>query len=197
MAKTIQQEMGHPARNNVLKPFLVSLGFIFALIYGLIAFNTGDALWFAANTEVSQPLRIIIRDQGERIIYQPGDPEFDILSPLVEQSISSLNNSALIEIGLSENTLTDYNNTFTVMEIHYDQPIKFGTTFRTGEPTQLLIPITGRHAGAGLFFRGNADGWFYGALRMGDPMPLYTTLNELGYDATVLDPSQTSDNGND
>lgn len=190
MAKTIPQEnMAQPGRQSVIKPLFVSLGFIFALIYGVIAFNTGDALWFATNTEVSQPLRIVIRDGGERTVYQPGDPAFETLAPVVEQAISDLNNNALIEIGLSDITLADYNDKYTVMEIHYDQPIKFGTTFRTGEPTHLLVPITGRHSGAGLFFRGDTNEWFYGALRMADPIPLYDALADLGYEGRVYNPA--------
>jgi hypothetical protein len=193
MAKTMHQPMAHPARNSVLKPLFVSLGFIILLIYSVIAFNTGDAFWFLANTEVSQPLRIIVRHEGERIVYQPGSAEFNQLAPLVEQSISSLNNNALIDIGLSDVTLEDYNNVYTVVEVHYDQPIKFGTTFRTGSPTQLLIPITGRHSGAGLFFRGNTNEWFYGALRMADPLPLYAALADLGYEGEVFNPATAND----
>ena len=180
MTKSVPQHFDSD-RQNILRPFLVSLGFIFFLIYSLVAFNTGDAFWFIATTNVSAPLQIIIYDEGERIVYQPGDPEFERLTSLIEDAISRLNNNALIGIGLSDVTLDDYANLYTVMEVHYDAPIKFGTAFRTDTPTRLLFPLTGRHAGIGLFFRGNNEEWFYGALRMADPLPLYNVLEELGY----------------
>ncbi len=189
MAKSIPQHMPVSDRNNIMSPFFVSLGFIVALIYTVIAFNTGDAFWFVANTELSQPVRIIIHHEGEQLVYRPNDPEFVLLAPVVEEAISALNNNALVGIGLSDVTLNDYATQDTVLEVHYSQAIKFGTPFRTGSPTRLLFPISGRHSGIGLFFLGNNTEWFYGALRMADPLPLY------GYEGRVYNPGVTPSEG--
>lgn len=171
------------------KPLIVSGLVLFGIIYTVIVFNTGNLLWFMSRAEVSDPIRIVIVDKGERITYQPGDPEFDKLRTAISASASQLDNNNLIGIGLSESTIHDYETQYTVMEVHYAYPIKFNTSFRVGEPTVLLFPITGRHAATGLFFRGSRGEWWYGALRMDNPEPLYNALEELGYKATVYDPS--------
>lgn len=44
-----------------------------------------------------------------------------------------------------------------------------------------IIPIEGRHAKGGLVFRGARGQWWYGAVRMADPAPIYMTLAQLGY----------------
>ncbi len=178
-------------RNNVLKPLLVSIFFIFAVIYIVISFNSGGFLWFLSNTGEAEPIRIIITDNGEKILYRPGEPEFEKLVPVIREAISNLNNNSLVGIGLSEVTLEEYQTRFTIMEVHYDRPLDFGTSFRTGEPTKLLFPITGRHAAVGLFFRGDSDEWMYGALRMQDPSALYTSLEEMGFKAAVYAPGST------
>lgn len=175
-------------RNNILRPLLVSLGFIAAVIYTVVAFNSNNALWLFARTTEATPIRIIVIDSGEKILYRPGEAEFEQLVPLVNEAISNLNNSALVGVGLSDVTLEEYQTRFTVMEVHYDRPIQFATTFRTGEPTRLLFPLSGRHAATGLFFRGDEQEWMYGALRMSNPVPLYSTLRELGYEAVVTEP---------
>lgn len=183
--------MYQEARNNVLRPLMVSVIFIFAVIYLVISFNSGGFLWFLSNTSEAQPIRIIIINNGDKILYRPGDAEFEQLTPVIQNAISNLNNSSLVGIGLSDVTLEEYQTRFTVMEVHYDRPLDFGTSFRTGEPTKLLFPITGRHAAVGLFFRGNSEEWMYGALRMQDPRPLYNSLEELGFKAAVYAPGST------
>lgn len=193
MAKTVAQT---PRNMNVLKPLLVSIGFVLFIIYALISMNTRDWLWFMANTEISEPVRIIVKNDGERLTYMPGDAEFERLAPVIETAISDLNNTALIDVGLSDNTLEDYNELYTVVEVHYDNPLKFGTHFRTGEPTELLFPITGRHSGTGLFFRGNKGEWHYGALRMADPAILYSELQAMGFESAAGSPTNNSNGGN-
>lgn len=185
------------ARNNVLRPLFVSLTFLFLVIYGVLAFNSGGFFWFLSNTAEAEPIRIIIIDNGDKILYRPGEPEFEALTPVIRDAISDLNNNSLVTIGLSDVTLEEYQTRFTVMEVHYDRPLDFGTSFRTGNnTTRLLFPITGRHAAVGLFFRGNEDGWMYGGLRMQDSDPLYTSLEELGFKAAVFAPTGSNDPAN-
>lgn len=181
----------HEARNNVTRPLLVSAFFMLAIVVGVVSFSNGSLLWFLSNTDDAQITRIIITDNGDKFLYRPGDEEFSNLSPIVTEAIGDLNNKALVGIGLSDVTLEEYGTRFTTMEVHFDRGLDFGASFRTGEPTRLLFPITGRHAAVGLFFRGNEDGWMYGALRMKDASPLYTTLEDMGYKAAVYNPSST------
>jgi hypothetical protein len=84
-------------------------------------------------------------------------------------------------VGLSEQTLEDYATDSLVLELHFDSPVVFNTAARTGKPTQLLIPIDGRHADGGLVFRGDKGEWWYGAVRMANPQPLLSTLAQMGF----------------
>lgn len=169
-----------PKKANVFSLVLVTILCFIVIAYGVIAANAGNALWFLSNVEVSEPMRIVVSIDGEREAYGPGDQEYERLVPVISAAVTDISNNDLLPIGLSENTLEHYRNNGVVLEVHYPRPIKFNTIFRAGEPTHLLIPIDGRHAGNGTFFRGDKSGWWYGALRMSDPNPLYQELAAMG-----------------
>ena len=173
--------MNHPNKIRVLEPFIGLAIFIVAAIYLVNVFNTGNWMWFRGNTVNVRPSRIVIVDNGERTILNPGHPAFTPLVEAATQSLSELNNSGIVDIGLSEQTLSDYARDSLVLELHFDSPVVFNTAARTGKPTQLLIPIEGRHADGGLVFRGDKGEWWYGAVRMADPQPLLLALEQMGY----------------
>ena len=181
--------MNHPSKVRVLEPFIGMAIFIVAVIYIINAFNTGNWMWFRGNTVNVRPSRIIIVDHGSRTILNPGHPDFDPLVAAAEQSLSELNNSGIVDVGLSEQTLSDYATDSLVMELHFDSPVVFNTAARTGKPTQLLIPIDGRHANGGLVFRGDKGEWWYGAVRMADPQPLLSALEQMGFLAASAQPA--------
>lgn len=177
-----QQSLG-----RVLQPFILMVIFIVAVFYLINAFNTENWFWFQNNAENVRPSRILILHDGERIMVQAGHPNYDALADAIESSLSDLNNTALVDIGLSEETLADYASEGLVLELYYDKPVIFNTMARTGKPTQLLIPIEGRHAGNGLAFLGGNGRWWVGAVRMADPSPLLTALAQLGYTAVATE----------
>lgn len=181
--------MDNPKKVRVLEPFIGMALFIVAVIYIINAFNTGNWTWFLGNTVNVTPSRIIIVDHGNRTILNPGHPDFNSLVAAAEQSLSKLNNSGIVDVGLSEQTLEDYATDSLVMELHFDSPVVFNTAARTGKPTQLLIPIDGRHADGGLVFRGDKGDWWYGAVRMADPQPLLSTLEQMGFLAASPQPA--------
>ena len=115
---------------------------------------------------------IIIIENGERTLLQSGMPNFDLMVGAAKESLAKFSNTDLISIGLSEQTMQDYATDALVVEIYFDRPIQFNTLARTGEPTQLLIPIDGRHADGRYVFRGDKGEWWFGAIRMADPSPL-------------------------
>ena len=181
--------MDNPKKVRVLEPFIGMVIFIVAVIYIINVFNTGNWMWFLGNTVNVTPSRIIIVDHGNRTILNPGHPDFDSLVAAAEQSLSHLNNSGIVDVGLSEQTLNDYATDSLVMELHFDSPVVFNTAARTGKPTQLLIPIDGRHADGGLVFRGDKGEWWYGAVRMADPQPLMSALEQMGFLAAKTQPA--------
>lgn len=173
--------MTQPNKIRVFEPFVGLVLFALAAIYLVNVFNTGNWFWFRGNTVNIRPSRIVIVDRGERTVLNPGHPAFTPLVDAATQSLSELNNSGIVDVGLSEQTLNDYATNSLVLELHFDKPVVFNTAARTGKPTQLLIPIEGRHAEGGLVFRGDKGEWWYGAVRMANPQPLLTALEQMGY----------------
>lgn len=181
--------MSHPKNIRVIEPFIGLVLFAVAAIYFINVLNTGNWIWFRSNATNVRPARIIIIDHGQRTIINPGHPHYEALANSVESSLSKLNNTDLVPIGLSEQTLSDYSNQSLVLELHFDQPVVFNTMARTGEPTQLLIPIEGRHSDGGYVFRGAQGDWWQGAVRMADPTPLLSALSQMGYTAVLPQPA--------
>ncbi len=182
-------ELSHPKQVRVWEPFVGLILFMVVIIYAINVFNTGNLFWFRNNAVNVRPSRIIIIDQGERTVYTQGHEGFEALATAAEQSLGKLSNTDLVSIGLSEQTLLDYDTDSLIVELYFDKPVIFNTLARTGEPTQLLIPIDGRHAGGGYVFRGDKGSWWFGAIRMADPAPIYAVLNALGYTATLNQPA--------
>lgn len=167
---------------SLLPPFLILIFVAVTAVYGVNALNTQDWLWFQSKTTiVERPHRIVIIDHGRRTELLPGHDNYSELASATESALTELANSDLINIGLSQETLADYKDDSLVMELYFNRPLRFHTSSRTGEPTQILIPLEGRHAGSGYFFRGAQGTWWYGAMRMADPGPLYAALAQMGY----------------
>ncbi len=181
--------MKHPSKIRVLEPFVGMALFIVAAIYLLNVFNTGNWFWFRGNTVNVRPSRIVIVDHGQRTVLNPGHSAFTSLVEATTQSLSKLNNSGIVDVGLSQQTLSDYATDSLVLELYFDSPVVFNTAARTGKPTQLLIPINGRHSGGGLVFRGTNGEWWYGAIRMADPQPLLMALEQAGFLAAATQPA--------
>ncbi|HUM72214.1 MAG TPA: hypothetical protein PLK31_25600, partial [Chloroflexota bacterium] len=110
---------------RVLQPFILMVIFIVAIFYLINVFNTDNLLWFRNNAVNVRPSRMVILHDGERILVQPGHPDFNPLADAVEKSLSHINNSALVDVGLSDETLADYAAKGLTLELYYDQPVVF------------------------------------------------------------------------
>jgi hypothetical protein len=166
---------------RIIEPLLISVVSILAIIYVINAVNAGDFLWFASQLVDAHPDRIIITDHGEKTLIQPGHVDYLRLSEAAHLALSEFNNTDLINLGFGENTLSYYETDGILAEFYYDDPLQYHAKFRVGEPTQLMVPLNGRHAGHDYFFRGAKGEWWFGAMRMAHPEQLYSTLAELGY----------------
>lgn len=181
--------MQHPTKIRLIEPLVIFLLLSAAIIYLVNVFNTGNWLWFQSRVVNVRPSRIVIINRGERVLLTPGHADFQTLADAAAASLSELNSTDLISIGLSEETLQDYATKSLVLELYFDSPVQFNTLARTGEPTQLLIPITGRHANGNYVFRGARGEWWFGAVRMANATPLYSTLEQMGYTAASPQPA--------
>jgi hypothetical protein len=184
-------QLKHPNQTRVWEPFVGLVIFVIVVVYLVNVFNTGNWFWFQNNAVNVRPSRIIIIDHGQRTILTQGHEGYEELANASEQALSQLSNTDLVTIGLSDQTLLDYDTNSLILELYFEQPITFNTMARTGEPTQLLIPIEGRHAGGGYVFRGDKGDWWFGAIRMANPDPIFTILNQLGYSVTLNQPASS------
>ncbi len=174
--------MKHPGKIRIIQPFIMLTLFVVVMVYGVNVMNTGNWFYFQSTSTHVRPSRIVIVDHGTKTVITAGHRYFVPLADAIETSLSELNNTDLVSIGLSKQTLSDYNTNSLVLELYFDQPVIFSGIARTGEPTQLLIPIDGRHAGGGYVFRGAAGTWWNGAVRMADYSSLMSVLGQIGYE---------------
>ncbi len=174
-------ELKHPRQIKIIEPFIVFILSTLLFVYAINALNSQDFLWFISRTVDAHPNRIVVWQDGEQIVIQPGHDDFPELSEAAHESLRDFNNTNLINIGFGEDTLSYYEDTGVMVELFYDRPVEFHAPFRTGDPTQLLVPVNGRHAGYDYFFRGGKGEWWFGAMRMADSSYLLSTLAELGY----------------
>ena len=166
------------------EPLILFILIMALIIYVLNAVNTQDWLWFASSVVDAHPDRIIIMRDGERTMIQPGHDDFQQLSEAAHASLSSFDNTNLINIGFGEESASFYDTTGVAILFLYDNPIEYHASFRIGQPTQLFVPIDGRHSGHDYFFRGDKGELWFGAMRMADSEPLFSVLDELGYYAS-------------
>ncbi len=166
---------------SIWQLLLIVFAVVLAVFYGVQFLNTGNALWFLPFQPEYEPRRVVLRGNGDVVRFEPGDPEFDQIATALNAALSDFDNSSLVPIGISQQTVEDYTDNGLVMEILYPQPIQFNTPVRMRNINQLLIPIEGRHAGSRYVFLGNNGLWLAGAMVMTDETPLMDTLRVLGF----------------
>lgn len=167
--------------SSILQPLLMFLGAILLIVYLVGALNTGNWLWVLPIQPDYEPARIIIRDYGQATEFRPGDDGFAELADALDLAFADFSNLDLIPIGLSDETLQDYNESSLVMEIYYPQDIRFNSIVRMSNVNQLLIPIEGRHAGNRYVFLGADGRWLTGAFVMTNDQPIRDALGTLGF----------------
>jgi hypothetical protein len=170
-----------PERQSILTPFLILVGIFLLIVWAVGALNTGNLGWFLPFQPELEPSRILVRRQGQSYEYRNGDSGFTELSEALNLSFSDFSNSSLVPLGLSEETLQAYNESATVIEAFYAQPIRFNTPVRMDQINQLLIPIEGRHAGNRYVFLGVDGRWLAGAMVMRDDTPILEAMRALGH----------------
>jgi hypothetical protein len=171
-----------PSRHRkLLGPLLILIGLIGLFAYGVIAAMSEDPLWFLGRAALPDPQRIVIRVDGQKTVLTASSPGYEPLVTATKKAMSSFSNLAPRSLGLSEETLAEYQHHGTLLELYFSAPVDFHLPFSDGKPTALLIPIKGRHAGHGYVFRGRDGKWWAGQMVMRDAQPLLDALSALGY----------------
>ena len=163
------------------EPLLILIGVAVGILWILNTLNTGNPLWFLPLQPVYEPSRIIVRNYGETVTIIRGEPGYTELSESLNETLSNFNNTALVPIGLSEETLRRYNQEELVVESYYADEIEFNTPVRMDGVKQLLIPVDATHSGNRYVFLGANGEWRVGAMVVEDDTPLKNALRVLGY----------------
>jgi hypothetical protein len=166
---------------KLLGPVLVILGMVGFFMYGTVALLSQDPVWFLSRASLPDPQRIVVRVDGAETVLTASAPGYDLIVEATRKALSAFSTWAPGSVGLSESTREEYQRSGTVLELYFTEPVNFHLPFNDGEPTALLIPLEGRHAGHGYVFRGKHGRWWAGQLNMRDPQPLWDALATLGY----------------
>lgn len=163
------------------EPLIILVGSVLVIWWLINTMNTGNPTWFLPFQPTYQPSRIIVHNYGTAVVLEPGMAEYETLAQALDKSFSGFRNTALSNLGLSDETLRRYNEEELVLEIFYPKPIRFNTPVRMNKINQLLIPIDATHDGNGYVFMASSGAWRVGAMEMKDDAPLLTAMRELGY----------------
>lgn len=164
---------------TLLKMILVVVIFIVATYFLTIVYVTGDWLWFRKGFD-SRPYRIVVYQNGQPREFREGDDGYDTLAEAMRQSLDQGVYRAS-GVGLSEESLRDAYGKYLTVEVFFVQPVKLHASFFTGNPTQMLIPITGRHSELNVVFLGGKNGYNVNAPALKTTQPLREALTSLGY----------------
>lgn len=167
-------------RPNILGMLLVVLGIGCLTVYLGIYLSSRDPVWFAKGFD-QKPYLIVIYDHGQRKELIAGQPGYDQLAAAVTQSLDQ-GVARLSGIGFSDASVEDAYGKYLSVEAFFERPVKLHTYFNTGQPTQMLFPITGRHSNLKVVLLGNNDRFAVNVPALKTMEPIRTVLQSLGYD---------------
>lgn len=166
-------------RTNVPGMVLAVLGLLVFSYYGATVLSTGDPVWFTSGFS-GQPSRMIVYDAGQRTEVKAGEQAFteiaDAVAACLDKGVSHASG-----IGFSQGTLDDAYNMYVTLEVFFDQPVKLHATFSTGNPTQMLFPMTGRHSEQPLVLLGLRGAYMTNAPVLKTVAPIRKAMRQLGY----------------
>lgn len=168
-------------KTKVKEPLLILVGAILLIMWLINAMNTGNPWWFLPFQPSYQPSRIVVRDYGTAVTITPGTPEYATLTTAFDEAFSDFSNTALIDLGLGDETLRRYAEEELVIEIYYPEYITFNTPVRMSKVNQLLIPVEATHSGHGYLFLGSSGLWRIGPMVMANEQPIIDAMRQLGY----------------
>jgi len=173
-------QRNQPGSNaNLLRMIVVVALFFLITIYGTISFSSNDWLWFTRGFD-ARPVQVIIYNQGEQNQLSPGDAGFSEIAEAIRVSMAR-GVARQSGIGISPESVNDAYTNYVTVEAIFAQPFKLHAWFNTGNPTHVLIPITGRHSDLSVVFLGRNGNYSTNAPAMKDLQPVRDTLKSLGY----------------
>ncbi|MDQ4078166.1 MAG: hypothetical protein M3220_18205 [Chloroflexota bacterium] len=161
----------HHTQGNPLEVILIPLLVIGAIIYGVIAFSSGDPLWLLPGDFNVEPAAIEVYHEGERVVLEPGDPTFEALTAELNEQIDK--QVGYYEHGVRPQVLESAKEKSTAVIFVYDEVINIRTQWNLGEPTHIFIPVTGSLSRQNMVFTGVGDRFGHGGLVLEDLTEFY------------------------
>ena len=167
-------------KTGPLRMLVLVTGFVAVLVYGTISVAAADFFWFLRGFG-EQPARIVVyHDGGKRTELRPGDAGFAELSDAL-QSCLSAGAERPSGIGFSNASLLDAYTRYLTVEAFFERPVKLHAWFDTGEPTQMLFPLTGRHSELSIVLLGQNGKYLASPPALKTLAPLREAVLSLGY----------------
>jgi hypothetical protein len=153
--------------------------FCLAAAYLVMVFTTQDFLWFQVGFR-ELPDRVVVYQAGQRTEFQDGQSGYLELADAIQASLNQGIASAS-GMDMSQQNLDDAYFKDVTVEAFFVRPVKLHAWFNTGDPTQLLFPITGQKAGQTVVFLGSNGIYLSNALKLNTISPLLEALRKLGF----------------
>jgi len=164
-------------RPNAFRAILAAVIAIGVVVYIAVSIGTADFLWFLQRSG-GTPVEIQVHFDGQTTLLTPADPQFQDIANAIRITIGKVEGYAQ-QIGLSEKSLDDYRQIYWSVEAVYTEPLVLHSRFRFGRPTQLLIPLTGRHTEQNITFLAQNES-FYTGPSVASTVELQRTLRQYG-----------------
>jgi hypothetical protein len=163
-----------------LRMALVVIGLLLVVGYSTISVAAQDPLWFVKSFGTSPARIVVYHHDGIRTELRPGQPGFEELDEAIQATLAE-GVERPSGIGFSDASLLDAYSRFVTVEAFFDQPVKLHAWFDTGEPTQMLFPISGRHSELSLVLLGKSGNYMSSPPVLRTLEPIRETLRSLGY----------------
>jgi hypothetical protein len=150
------------------------------IVYGTIGVSAQDFLWFMKGFEDRPTLIVVYHHEGKRTELRPGQPGFDDLTAAIQASLAQ-GVDRPSGMGFSDASLLDAYTRYVSVEAFFDRPVKLHAWFNTGEPTQMLFPITGRHSELTIVLLGQNGQYLSSPPVLKTMAPIREALKTLGY----------------
>jgi hypothetical protein len=163
---------------SLLQLLVIAIIGVGLLVFLIIAFNTGDLLWFMPGFE-GIPASIQVNCYGQDVVINPGDPSYQAVNEAVNSTLSG--SKRWDELSLSDVTQTEYQTSpdAMVIELSYDPPARIHSSYKFFKNFDtLLIPLDGRHASTNTLFglqRGYIEA---GSLHFSTMQPILDALEQ-------------------
>lgn len=167
-------------RTGPVKMIMLVAALLVLIAYGTLSVTAQDPFWFLKGFRYRPTLIVIYHHEGKRTELWPGDPGFAELTEAIQACLAD-GAERPSGIGFSDASLLDAYSRYLSVEVFFDQPVKLHAWFDTGAPTQMLFPITGRHAELSVVLLGQNGKYLSSPPALKTLAPIRETLQSLGY----------------